>query len=108
MEQNEFLEKNVFQGLKKLNDGFEQEAVPFFSEADFEIVLERVEYFGIGIYGIEPWLNGELYDVITNENLKKKATDSRWYKKAFMTFKSRQSGLSYSASFKVSSKLLAR
>jgi hypothetical protein len=58
MEQLEFLEKNVFQGLKKLTDGFEQEAVPFFSESDFEIVLERAEYFGIAIYGIEPWLNG--------------------------------------------------
>lgn len=108
MEQIEFLEKNVFQGLKKLNDGFEEEAVPFFSEADFAIVLDRAEYFGIGIYGIEPWFNGELYDVITNENLKKKATDPRWYKKAFMTFKSRQSGLSYSATYKVSAKLLAR
>lgn len=108
MEQIEFLEKNVFNGLKKLNDGFEGEAVPFFSESDFEILLDRAEYFGIGIYGIEPWHNGELYDVITHENLKKKATDPRWYKKAFQTFRSRQPGLSYSATYKVSGKLLAR
>jgi hypothetical protein len=108
MEQIEFLEKNVFNGLEKLKDGFEGESVPFFSESDFAILLERVEYFGIGIYGIEPWFNGALYDVITNENLKKKATDPRWYKKAFQTFKSRQPGLSYSATYKVSAKLLAR
>lgn len=108
MEQIEFLEKNVFKGLKKLTDGFENEAVPFFSEADFAIILERVEFYGIAIYGIEPWFNGELYDVVTNENLKKKATDPRWYNKAFSTFQYRQPGLSYSASFKVSSKLLAR
>ncbi|MNJ91800.1 hypothetical protein D3C87_94550 [compost metagenome] len=108
MEQSEFLEKNVFKGLEKQNDGFENETVPFFSESDFETILERVEYFGIGIYGIEPWFNGELYDVITHENLKKKATDPKWYKKAFQTFKHRQSGLSYSATFKVSAKLLAR
>lgn len=108
MEQNEFLEKNVFKGLEKLNDGFKNETIPFFSESDFEIVLERAEYFGIAIYGIEPWFNGELYDVITNENLKKKATDPNWYKKAFRTFKSRQSGLLYSATYKVSAKLLAR
>ena len=109
MEQIEFLENNVFKGLEKLNAGLAAgENVPFFSESDFEIVLERAEYFGIAIYGIEPWFNGELYDVITNENLKKKATDSRWYKKAFQTFKHRQSGLMYSASYKVSGKLLAR
>ncbi|WP_343748634.1 hypothetical protein [Fluviicola sp.] len=108
MEQIEFLDKKVFKGLEKLNDGFEGESVPFFSESDFEIVLERAEYFGIGIYGIEPWLDGELYDVITHENLKKKATDPQWYKKAFQTFKSRQPGLLYSATYKVSPKLLAR
>lgn len=108
MEQIEFLEKNVFKGLEKLKDGFEGENVPFFSESDFQVILERAEYFGIGIYGIEPWFNGELYDVITHENLKKKATDPQWYHKAFKTFKARQSGLSYSASFKVSAKLLAR
>lgn len=108
MEQKEFLEKNVFKGLEKLSEGSNGETVPFFSEADFETVLERVEYFGIGIYGIEPWFNGEMYDVITNEDLKKKATDPNWYKKAFKTFKTRQSGLSYSATYKVSAKLLAR
>lgn len=108
MEQVEFLEKNVFKGLEKLNDGFETENVPFFSESDFATILERAEYFGIAIYGIEPWLDGELYDVITHENLKKKATDPQWYKKAFQTFKSRQPGLSYSATYKVSAKLLAR
>lgn len=108
MEQNEFLEKNVFQGLKKLNGGLNDKSVAFFSESDFAIVLERVEYFGIGMYGIEPSLNGEVYDVMTNEDLKKKATDPRWYKKAFQTFKLRQSGLLYAATYKVSSKLLAR
>ena len=108
MEQNEFLDKNVFKGLEKLNDGFKEEAVPFFSESDFAIVLERAEYFGIGIYSIEPWHNGELYDVITHENLKKKATDPRWYQKAFQTFQYRQPGLLYSATYKVSSKLLTR
>lgn len=108
MEQNEFLEKNIFQGLEKLKDGFEGEQVPFFSESDFEILLERAEYFGLSIYGIEPWFNGKIYDVITHENMKKKATDPQWYKKAFLTFKSRQEGLSYSATYKVSKKLLAR
>ena len=108
MEQTEFLEKNVFNDLKNLNDGFDVEANHYFSESDFEIVLERVEHFGIGVYGIEPWLDGDLYAVAVHEDFRKKSTDPKWYKKAFLTFKSRQPGLAYSATYKVSNKLLAR
>ena len=108
MEQTEFLEKKVFYDLKNLNDGFDKETIHYFSESDFEIVLERAEYFGIGLYKVEPWLDGEFYAVAAHDDFKKKATDSRWYKKAFLTFKTRQPGLSYSASHKVSKKLLAR
>ncbi len=108
MEQAEFLEKNVFTNLKNLNEGFDKETILHFSEADFETVLERIEHFGIGIYGIEPWLDGKYYATATNEEFRKKATDSRWYKKAFLTFRTRQPGLSYSATFKVSNKLLKR
>jgi hypothetical protein len=55
MEQAEFLEKHIFTDLKNLNDGDDSETVQQFSEADFEIVLERAEHFGIGIYKIESW-----------------------------------------------------
>jgi len=108
MEQTEFLEKNVFNDLKNLNDGFDKETIQHFSESDFETVLQRVEHFGIGIYKIEPWLNGKFHSVAGHEDFKKKATDPKWYKKAFLTFKFRQSELSYSATYKVSNKLLAR
>ena len=40
--------------------------------------------------------------------MKKKATDPRWYKKAFSELKSKNSELTYSATYKVSNKLLAR
>jgi hypothetical protein len=108
MEQTEFLEQHIFKGLKNLNDGFDQEAIQYFSESDFEIVLQRVEHFGISIYGIKPWFKGEFYDVSVHGDHNKKATDPRWYKKAFLTFKTSQAGLSYSATYKVSKKLLAR
>lgn len=108
MEQTEFLEQNIFKNLKNINDGFDNETSHHFSESDFETVLQRVEYFGIGIYGIEPWLNDEFFAITTHENFKKKATDARWYKKAFSNFKTLQSGLSYSATYKVSNKLLER
>ncbi|MGO3181757.1 MAG: hypothetical protein ACTIJ9_02890 [Aequorivita sp.] len=108
MEQAEFLEKNIFTDLKNLNEGSDKETVQYFSESDFEIVLQRVEHFGIGVYKIESWLDGKVSEVATHEDFKKKATDPRWYNKAFLTFKSRQDGLSYSATYKVSNKLLAR
>ena len=95
MEQTEFLEKHIFTDLKNLNEGSDKETVSYFSEADFEILLEKVEYNGISA-------------VATHEDFKKKATDPKWYKKAFLTFKSRQPGLSYSGDYKVSNKLLAK
>lgn len=108
MEQKEFLEKNVFNELKNLNQGSDKETIHHFSETDFQIVLDRIEHLGIGMYTIESWLNGKLYDKVIHEDFKKKTTDPRWYKKAFLTFKSRQSDLIYCATYKVSNKLLAR
>lgn len=108
MEQTEFLEKNVFTDLKNLNEGSDKETVQYFSESDFETLLQRVEHFGIGVYAIETWLNGKASEVAAHDDFKKKATDPKWYKKAFLTFKSRQPGLSYSAIYKVSNKLLAK
>ena len=108
MEQAEFLQQHVFTDLKNLNDGFDHEDIHYFSEADFETILERAEHFGIGIYEIKPSLNGEAYKVSGHLDHKKKATDPRWFKKAFLTFKTGQAGLIYSATYKVSKKLLAR
>ena len=108
MEQPEFLEQNIFTDLKNLNDGFDQEDIQYFSESDFETILQRAEHFGISIYIIKTSLNGETYEVTEHVDHKKKATDPRWFKKAFLTLKTRQAGLLYSATYKVSKKLLAR
>ena len=108
MEKTEFLEKNIFTGLKNINDGFDPDPVHYFSEADFEKVLERIAHFGIGIYEIKPWFDGKLFDAAGHEDLRKKATDAKWYNKAFRTFKARQEGLAYAATYKVSKKLLER
>jgi hypothetical protein len=108
MEQPEFLEKNVFIDLKNLNKGADKATVHYFSESNFETVLQRVEHFGIGVYKIETRLNGKVSEIVAHDDFKKKATDPKWYKKAFLTSKSRQPGLSYSATYKVSNKLLAK
>ena len=108
MEKTEFLEKNIFLNLENLNDKIESDSIFYFSESDFEIVLERIEKLGIGIYRIEPRLEGNSFDVKLNEDYRKKATDAKWYKKAFSEFKKQQTNLQYSATYKVSDKLLNR
>lgn len=94
----EFLKANVFNGLKNLNDGFDSASIYYFSESDFEIVLERIEKNEILILGIEPWLKGNFYDVLSYEDYKTLANDPKWYKKAFTEFKQRGKNLMYSAS----------
>ncbi len=108
MEKSEFLAKNVFKGLKSESIEVNNEEAMYFSEVDFEIILQKVEHFGIGIYTIETRLGKEVFETQNHEKNKKKATDAKWYNKAFMTLRKRQEGLLYSASYKVSQKLLDR
>jgi len=108
MEQSEYLEQHIFTDLKNLNDGFDEASNFYFSEADFETVIEKCEYSGIGIYKISTWLDDKAYKMSSHEEFNKKATDPRWYKKAFLTLKMSQKGLLFSATYKVSNKLLAR
>ena len=108
MEQEKFLEQHIFIDLKNLNDGFANDEIQFFSESDFEIVLQRAEHFGLSIYSIDPWIKSEVLEASSHEDHKKKATDPKWYKKEFVTLKTRHEGILYSAKYKVSKKLLAR
>ncbi|MGS2727948.1 hypothetical protein ACU8DI_15185 [Psychroserpens sp. BH13MA-6] len=103
----EYLKKNVFYGLKNLNNGFDSESIYYFSESDFEIVLDRVEENGIAVFGIEPWLNGDFYDVLNFEDYNTRANDPKWYRKAFAEFKKSGKNLMYSASYQVPKKLFA-
>jgi hypothetical protein len=99
IDKNVFLETYIFHGLKNLNDGFDAESIKYFSETDFEIVLKRIEGSKIGIYGIEPWLNGEYYTVLTYEDYNTISTDASWYWKAFEDLKKEEKPLQYSASY---------
>ena len=102
----DYLKTNVFLGLKNLNDGFDSESIYYFSEPDFQIVLDRVEENGIGITGIEPWKNGEFYDVMVFEDFNTTPNDSKWYRKAFKEFQKRGEELQYAASYDLPEKLL--
>ncbi|RMB57636.1 hypothetical protein EAX61_11020 [Dokdonia sinensis] len=108
MEKNEFLTQHLFTDLKNLNETAENAEDYRFSEEDFSTIIERAEHLGIGFYTIETKLDGEKYASTTHEDLKKKATDPSWYKKAFLTFKSGNPELTYSGTYKISMKLLAK
>lgn len=96
---NEFLDENIFIGLRNINDGFDSESIKYFLESDFRVVLKRVEQFGLGIYGIEPWQNGTLYDVYGYQDYTKNPTDPEWYNSAFNDFIATDEELLYSASY---------
>ncbi len=106
MKEQEYLQQYIFKGLENKNDGFDLEGIFYFTEADFEIVLDRAEAKGLSIYGIEPWLSGEHYDVKIFEHYKTEADDPSWYRKAFADFKNSGEPLLYAASFEVPKNLL--
>lgn len=99
--EQKYLESHIYNGLENLNTGFDAESIYYFSEADFEIVLDRIEENNISIFGIEPWLDGSYYDVTTYEDYDTTANDPKWYRKAFSEFKKREEKLMYAASYKV-------
>lgn len=108
MTELEFLNAEIFKDLKNSNKKATEAKEYKFDEGDFATILERAEYNGLGIYNITTWLKRTTYGTITHEDQAKKATDPRWYNRAFKTFTKRQEGLTYAADFKVPAKLLAR
>lgn len=101
-----WLDSHIFYGLTDLNTGFDVKTIKYFSREDFEIVLDRCERNGIGIYGIEPWREGEFYDVWTTGDFNCEPTDPVWYRMAFEDFASCGVELQYAASYYVPARLM--
>jgi hypothetical protein len=104
--EKEFLDKNVFLGLTNLNDGFDSPDVKYFSEHDFEIVIQRVKKLGLGIYGIEPWKDGDFYGVQIHEQVTDDPADANWYEEAFQDFKKTGEKLQYAATYYIPDELV--
>ena len=81
-----FLDQHIFYDLEDMNDGFDAEAIRYFSKSDFEKVLKRVEYFGISVFGIEPWPEKKFYDAVIFEQYGMEADNPEWYQAAFKKF----------------------
>ncbi len=108
IQEQKFLDKNVFTGLTNLNNGFDAEGIKYFSENEFEIVLDRVKELGLGITGIEPWKDGEFYGVETYEEFATEPTDSTWYLGSFDRFKKTGDTIQYAATYYMPDKLLEK
>ena len=107
MTQEEFLEQKIFTGLTNKNTD-KSNADFYFSEEDFFEVLKKAEYFGLSIYTIKTFLDGNEFKTVEHETFRKKATDAKWYNREFKNLKREQKNLLYTATYKVSKKLLAR
>jgi hypothetical protein len=101
-----YLEKHVFAGLTNLNTGFDSPTILYFSESDFEKVIDRVESLGLGIYGIEPWQNGEYFGVVIVEDSGMDPTNPKWYRAAFKQFRDMNEDLQYSATYFIPDSIL--
>lgn len=106
MTKEEFLDIYIFKDLTNLNNGFDATSIKYFTQHDFKIVLDRVEKYNLGIYGIEPWKNGEYYDCKIFESYTNDASEPSWYKKAFQEFINEGKELQYSASYSIPEDLL--
>lgn len=108
MTELEFLQQEVFKDTTNLNKKAEKSEDYKFSEEDFAKVIERTSFLGISIYTMNTWAKNTSFGATMHQDHNKKASDKRWYLKAFNTFKHRQEGLKYAATYKVPSKLLSR
>ena len=106
MKKRQFLEKHIFSGLSNKNDGFDSSKISYFTEKEFRVVLERIEKYCCGIYGIEPFLDNEFFDIRTFESSGLECTDKNWYWKAFNDFAEKNANLQYSATFYIPDELL--
>ncbi|NGP90259.1 toll/interleukin-1 receptor domain-containing protein [Fodinibius halophilus] len=101
-----FLNQHIFYDLKNLNNGFDVNAIQYFNHEDFEIILSRIQQFGLGIYGIEPWQNGEFVGVKVHEDYYGDPFDPDWYWTAFEEFCEEGVKSHFSASYAIPEKVL--
>ena len=76
---NFFVRDVLFKNLTNLNEGARDLSEYFFSEHDFERLLERVEAFGVGIEYISPVGKNNVFIVVESEVMGYESTDPEWY-----------------------------
>lgn len=98
MTEREFLEHNVFQGIKNMNTGYDNDTIWHFSSQDFETVLARSEEFDIKILGIECWEKEEEKHTKFYEDYKEL---DRWHRQAYRELVETHSPCIFTATFDI-------
>ena len=96
-----YLDVNVFFGLKNLNDGFDYPSNQYFSNSDFYVIMQRCENLGIGIWGMESWLKQQkkINDIRYYESFKTFAFNPRWYFEAYQQLAASNNELMFLATY---------
>ena len=106
--EEEFLEKYVFYDLEDLNDGFDSPSIKYFSKDDFEKILDRAEFYGLKIFGIEPWPDRQFFNVRVYEEYDTSADNPEWYRDAYARFLEEGVTSYFSATYGVPENLLKK
>ena len=97
MTEKEFLELNVFYGLKNVNHGYDSETIWHFSADDFKIVMDRSEELDLNILGIECWEKEEEKFTKYYEDYK----IPKWHRRAFDEMTTNHAPCIYTSTFDV-------
>jgi len=105
--EKDYLARYVFAGLTDINTGFDVWPIRYFTEEEFRIVLSRIKEHRLGLFGIEPFKDGEWYNCRTFEEYGDNPTDPNWYMTVFDMFREKGGqNLQWSARYYVPDALL--
>ena len=102
-----WIKENIEHGLENSEIGITINSRSYFSQNDFETVLERCEKYGAGIWGIETWPNNEFFGCRVREEVEY-ATDPLWYWKAYRYFVDLGVHRNFTCSFHITEEILKK
>lgn len=97
MTEQEFLEMNIFYGLKDVNGGCDADSMCHFSAEDFKTIMDRAEDLNVRILGIECWEHEEEKYTAYYEDYKMKG----WHRNAYENLMKDHSPCIFTATFEV-------
>ena len=81
---DKLLRELIFAGLQDRNFGFDAAPIAYFSPADFAVVIDRCDRFGVSIHGIEVFTLR--HHMCTVEICPEEATDLEWARQVLQPY----------------------
>ena len=83
-------------------------SIKYFSKDDFEKILDRAEFYGLKIFGIEPWPDRQFFNARVYEEYDTSADNPEWYRDAYDRFLEEGVTSYFSATYGVPENLLKK